>query len=358
MSLMLHRAGLLKPSLAAPPPSVPDAFNPGDWSLAPGDEEAPVTIHALPNDGDAAISDIEYRLDGGSWASSGSTSSFTIEGLTNDQAYDVELRAVNSVGSSPASDTKSVTPAAGGAWEPTDISSAIWLDASDASTLLQERTGGAATTSAGIGDPVGSWFNKGSAGGWATAPADSDRPILRQTGGDKYYLEFDGAGDTLLLDWSTTSANLWAAAAFNMSSSTAGFSRVFSLSQLTPLVQPDFNNANGVVPLYRDGSANVIATLYDSTKRNSKNISMNTDYVVDVQFSSTGSAMSLNGDAPQSSSYTFGPNADRFHVGSHRDAEAYFNGRLYQVVLGTAALGSGDAIDLRAFLADKSAVTL
>ncbi len=49
MSLMLHRIGLLRPSIDAPAPSVPDAFAVEDWSLAPGDEEAQVTILVLPD---------------------------------------------------------------------------------------------------------------------------------------------------------------------------------------------------------------------------------------------------------------------------------------------------------------------
>ena len=103
MSLMLHRIGLLSPPVGSPAASVPDAFVVEDWSVAPGDAKADVMIHALPDGGGAAITDIEYRLDGGSWVSSVGTSSFTISGLTNDQEYDVELRAVNSVGAGAAS---------------------------------------------------------------------------------------------------------------------------------------------------------------------------------------------------------------------------------------------------------------
>ncbi len=90
--------------------TVPGAFEADDWSIASGDEEADVTINSLPGDGGDTIIDIEYRLDGGSWVSSSGTSSFTISGLTNGQEYDAVLRAVNSVGSGAASDTKSVTP--------------------------------------------------------------------------------------------------------------------------------------------------------------------------------------------------------------------------------------------------------
>jgi hypothetical protein len=45
-------------------------------------------------------------------------------------------------------------------------------------------------------------------------------------------------------------------------------------------------------------------------------------------------------------------------IASHRDSEGYFNGRIYQAVLGAAALSGGDATSLRTFLADKSGVTL
>ncbi len=114
MSLMLHRAGLLRPSLAAPAPSAPAAFDTGNWSLIADDEEAHVTISSLPAHNGASITDIEYRLDGGAWVSSGGTGNFTITSLTNDQPYDVELRAVNSAGPGAASDTKRVTPGADG----------------------------------------------------------------------------------------------------------------------------------------------------------------------------------------------------------------------------------------------------
>jgi hypothetical protein len=97
------------------PDTAPDAFEVGDWDLDAGDEEAEVTINSLPDDGGATITDVEYRLDGGSWVSSGGTSSFTISGLTNDQEYDVELRAVNGVGAGAAGDTKQVTPVVGSA---------------------------------------------------------------------------------------------------------------------------------------------------------------------------------------------------------------------------------------------------
>jgi len=91
---------------------VPDVFGVGDWSVAGDDEEAAVTIDSLPADNGTDITDIEYRVDGGSWVSSGGVVSFSITGLTNGVEYDVQLRAVNATSNGPASDTKQVTPAA------------------------------------------------------------------------------------------------------------------------------------------------------------------------------------------------------------------------------------------------------
>jgi hypothetical protein len=86
--------------------TAPEAFGSGDWSIAPGDTIATVTITNLP----VSTTDIEYRIDGGAWTSSAGIVSFVISGLTNAVEYDVELRAVNSAGNSAASDLKSVTP--------------------------------------------------------------------------------------------------------------------------------------------------------------------------------------------------------------------------------------------------------
>jgi hypothetical protein len=94
--------------------TVPDAFTSGQWSLTAGDTLLTVGITALPDDGGSAITDLEYRLDGGSWTSLGGTTTgnYNLTGLTNGTEYDVELRAVNAIGNASASDLKSATPAA------------------------------------------------------------------------------------------------------------------------------------------------------------------------------------------------------------------------------------------------------
>jgi len=91
---------------------VPATFDVGDWDLVDTGVggELLVNIHQLPNPNGAEITDVEYRVDGGSWVSSGGIISFEITGLTDDVEYDVELRAVNSEGEGPGSDLKSEAP--------------------------------------------------------------------------------------------------------------------------------------------------------------------------------------------------------------------------------------------------------
>ncbi|MEL6680651.1 MAG: fibronectin type III domain-containing protein, partial [Pseudomonadota bacterium] len=94
--------------------TVPSAFAGADFSLTPGDTEIDVVIASLPDDGGAAITSVEYQVDGGAWTASGGTVSFTITGLTNDTAYGVRLRAVNSQGAGPDGVQESATPTAAG----------------------------------------------------------------------------------------------------------------------------------------------------------------------------------------------------------------------------------------------------
>lgn len=85
-----------------------------------------------------------------------------------------------------------------GSFSPATLGAKVWVDPSDLSTLKQERTGASATTPAVVDGVVGSVRNKGSAGGWFVAAADSRRPVLRSNG-TLCWLEFDGADDYLSL---------------------------------------------------------------------------------------------------------------------------------------------------------------
>ncbi|MSW46076.1 MAG: hypothetical protein F2837_09125, partial [Actinobacteria bacterium] len=93
------------------PESVPSA--PTGLEATRGDGSIEVSFTA-GSDGGYAITNYEYRLDGGSWVALDpevTGSPVTISGLTNGTEYSVSLRAVNSVSSGDASDSVSATPA-------------------------------------------------------------------------------------------------------------------------------------------------------------------------------------------------------------------------------------------------------
>lgn len=98
----------------AAPSGAPGAFTFGMWSVSAGDTSATVTVSALPSG--AAITAIQYRLNGGAWAAFSTpltgTGSRTITGLVNGTSYSVEVRAVNAGGPGTDSDDKIVTPVA------------------------------------------------------------------------------------------------------------------------------------------------------------------------------------------------------------------------------------------------------
>ena len=71
-----------------------------------------------------------------------------------------------------------------------------WYDPSDLMTMWTDTAG---TTQATVGDEVARIDDKSGNGNHATQATFAARPILRQTGGGLYYLEFDGTDDVLLM---------------------------------------------------------------------------------------------------------------------------------------------------------------
>lgn len=99
------------PTEASAGATAPAAFTAGQWTVTAGEGRFVLNINALPNNGGSTVTAIQYRLDAGAWVnlSGTATGSRTITGL-NPQTYSVQIRAVNSIGNGPNSDTKSVTP--------------------------------------------------------------------------------------------------------------------------------------------------------------------------------------------------------------------------------------------------------
>lgn len=144
----------------------------------------------------------------------------------------------------------------GAGWNPAGLALEVWLDPSDLATLRQERTGGSATTPVAVGDPVGSARNKGTKGGWFVSAEDSRRPVLRSDG-VKYWLEFDGIDDYLVLPapmLSLVTLEVYLGLRIiNAPEDTARGIVVFA-----PASGPDFNSTTGI-PLYTNYNDNSVA---------------------------------------------------------------------------------------------------
>ena len=91
---------------------MPDA--PTNLLADAGDAAVTLTWDAPEDDGGSAITDYEYRIDGrGRWISIGSTdTTHTVAGIVNGTAYVFEVRAVNRIGRSRASNRAEATPEA------------------------------------------------------------------------------------------------------------------------------------------------------------------------------------------------------------------------------------------------------
>jgi hypothetical protein len=84
---------------------VPDEFGDEDWEFVNGDDASTLEINilALPFDNGSEITDIEYRVDGGSAVSLGTTETgaYVLSGTVVGTEYDAEIRAVNGEGAGP-----------------------------------------------------------------------------------------------------------------------------------------------------------------------------------------------------------------------------------------------------------------
>ena len=175
--------------------TAPDAFTAPDWDVANDGETVSVNIITLPADGGAPITDLEYRVNAGAAISLGETTTGSYP-ITADDGDDIQVRAVNGVGAGDWSDVKAVPS---GAFDPATLFASgeqgAWYDPSDLSTMFTDTDG---TTPAAVGDPVARINDKSGRGNHATQATAAARPILRQTAGGLYYLEFDGVDDCLL----------------------------------------------------------------------------------------------------------------------------------------------------------------
>lgn len=162
----------------------PAQFGTGDWSLANDGVNVTLTVSTLPDDGGSALTDLEYAVNGGGYASLGAaaTGDYTITASEGDT---VTLRAVNAVGNGTASASKTV-PA--GAFDPLSLfgvgDEGYVLDPVDITSLFTDLAHSTQVTA--HLDPVGSVLDLSPTGIDLAAPSTSDRMVYNDSGGLKF----------------------------------------------------------------------------------------------------------------------------------------------------------------------------
>ncbi|CAN7145333.1 fibronectin type III domain-containing protein [Microbacterium sp. LjRoot45] len=124
------------PASAPPRPSV---------SLTAGDSSVSVS-YALSGDGGSPVTRVEYSLDGDTWVDAATLSTaFALTGLTNGTPVNVQVRAINAIGTGQASVVATATPrTVPGA--PTAVAAASNTGSLDVSWTAPTSNGGSAVT--------------------------------------------------------------------------------------------------------------------------------------------------------------------------------------------------------------------
>ncbi|MDP3493430.1 MAG: hypothetical protein Q8R82_09965 [Hyphomonadaceae bacterium] len=223
------------------------------------------------------------------------------------------------------------------------LSPVVMFDPSDLTTMFQETTGASATIPAVVDSPVGSILNIGTAGGYATASADANRPLLRLSGG-LYYLDFDGTNDCLVFAHGGSITNPVDRLSAIRQSTWTSADRIFTgsssgriLKQVT--ASPQLNMENGAELTLSPGLA------------------VATPGVITERFNGVTSAIALNANAYVTGSGGLNAAAN-LYIASETNSTRWSDIDLFGFVQFHAAQIDASITTVRTWLAAKAGVTL
>lgn len=239
-----------------------------------------------------------------------------------------------------------------------------WYDPSDPNSLWTDSIGG---TNATVGSAVQVMEDKSGKGRHMTQATSANRPILRQTAGGLFYLEFDGTNDAMgvagsTANWGTVSDGVVIAGYREV---TRQASNLFALSDINTASQRWSAHAP-----WSDGNVYFDAGGATSPNRVSAAWShaAGTDVVATFKCSTTDSEQSVrvNGssvasDATGHSVVTGSGTGKDFYIGAADDAAAVTNHmamRLYNFIFVKDALTTTERDNAEDFVAARSGVTL
>lgn len=228
---------------------------------------------------------------------------------------------------------------------------ALWLDASDASTLYDATTGGSLVTA---GNTVARWEDKSGNANHVTQSTANNRPTrLAADLNGLDGLDFDGTNDSLGTATAVGDAPLTifvVAKPDNDSSSGARrFAHIFGSSYAYQLSNSDqFNTRNNQVE----------TSIADSLAWGT--ITASTAYVFSAIFSTTDTNGYINNVLGAGGSGTaMGDAGTQTTIGARSDFNAvtFFNGKIYEIAAFTAALTTEDLGALFAYFGRKWGIT-
>lgn len=224
-------------------------------------------------------------------------------------------------------------------WTPADITTALWLDASDSGTLFDATTGGSAVAADGA---VARWEDKSGNARHATQPTEANRPLRKTSVQNSLdVLRFDGLDDHLLHGLVSTSS-VSSFVAYKLISLQTGYRGIIAVGE---------NNSNGSMILARiDGfakwgtfsSGNILANSDATTNPTIKVLLDN----------STATGNSLFSDGSSDGTFSGNPVGQPIkHIGGYSSQKT--NADIYEIVVVGSIVSTDDRQKTEGYLAHK-----
>lgn len=242
-------------------------------------------------------------------------------------------------------------------WDPSLITTALWLDAADSTTVA--ITNGA----------VSQWSDKSGNARHATQSTLAKRPLLTSAGlNSKDVITFDGTNDILVSNYTATSNNL---AVYAVANKTAAggtsnqYSRIFEFykSSDNAATIGGYANTNGWIPAFYASqavggqSAPAVHTFRNNLSAARTSLAYNTANITGGILNGSTLNLRHNGTEYTGTTSATAINADRFHVGGSAASavaapgvDSELNGYIAEIVVAAASV---DLQKIEGYLAHK-----
>jgi hypothetical protein len=232
-------------------------------------------------------------------------------------------------------------------WTPANITTALWVDANDSSTITQS------------GGVVSQWDDKSGNARHLAQVLVAQNPTYDATGFNSLPTikglasSFQRLRTTGNVSGFSGGSSLWGIAVGTMESGTSSFGRLLSFGAVGV---NDFNNAARTALILRNGAANQLQA-FRNAGLSTANISLDTPSIFGSVFNGTNHIFYLDGTAASAVSstgnFTSTPQLTIFNDSS----SAGWTGKCSEFILGDTTLSSADRERIEGYLAHKWALT-